>query len=166
MNEEITVENLTAEKFCSVVSSAQYSKLKGYWGVRGSGSDRRSGILREGLIFQHNHNTHNYCSVGIIMDDDFRIDGEHTSSPRIVSSSDDKTVRTYLIFNNGRFCYNEPWNAQIVKILNQLVNELENKRLQEKKKELEKQQAAELQAEKTHNAALSVWKSRANLADA
>jgi hypothetical protein len=165
MIDEITVENLTAEKFCSVVSSAQYSRLKGYWGVRGSGSDRKSGIVREGLIFQHNHNTHNYCRVEMIMSDSWHIEGEYTNSPRVVSSGNE-ILKTYLIFDNGRFCFDEPWNAQIVKILNQLVSELETKRLQEEKNKLEKKQAAELQAEKMHNDALSVWKTRSHLADA
>lgn len=165
MDDKITIENLTAEKFCSVISSAQYSKLKGYWGVIGSGNNRKSGIVREGLIFQHNHNTHNYCYVKMIMNDSWKIDGEHTSSPRIMSS-DNELVKTYTIFEDGRFFFDEPWNAQIIKILNQLISELETKRLQEEKKKLDRRKAEELQAEKVHNTALSIWKSRVHLANA
>lgn len=150
--------NLETNTLLSIIQRAVRAGVKGTW----SGSSYRyhpSGLLRNGILFVDEHNTHNYSQISIAENPDaqWTRPGNHSCSegdpkPRPID------CRIIDVYWTGTWRKEGPWQPKIMAELELIRKETEEREIEIKKAE-RKKKAKELWAKRKEEQELKAkWK--------
>ena len=117
-------------RFCNILAKSRNYKLKGYW--EGSAyCSHPCGVIRNGIIFANRWNVHDYCYANVMTEPENGFNsGCNSPTANCDPYPHPKTGKEITVYSTGSWRLEGPWQQVILDTLEELENEIEDKKLE------------------------------------